>query len=83
MLKKQAIAIFLQGQDSQVLEVSAGEVIVSNDLDLAFASLTDLDAVAEVVGSAFNLDALLEELLKSRCVEDLVASRLLRIDDEL
>ena len=56
---------------------------MGNDLDLALALLLDNDVVAQVVGSALDLDAVLEELLEGSDVEDLVASRLLSVDDEL
>ena len=56
---------------------------MGNDLDLALALLLDNDVVAEVVGAALDLDGVLEELLKGRDVEDLVAGGLLSVDDEL
>jgi len=56
---------------------------VGNDLDLALAGLLDHDIVAQVVGAALDLDAVLEELLEGGDVEDLVASGLLSVDDEL
>lgn len=71
------------GNYSQVLEVSSGELLVSNDLDLALALLGDLDHIAEVSDAAVNLDLVLEELLEGRDVEDLVRRRLGGVDDEL
>jgi hypothetical protein len=56
---------------------------VGNDLNLALALLLDNDVVAQVVGAALDLDGVLEELLKGGDVEDLVASRLRSVDDEL
>jgi hypothetical protein len=56
---------------------------VGNDLDLALALLGDGDVVAQVVGAALNLDAVLEELLEGGDVEDLVARGLRSVDDEL
>lgn len=56
---------------------------MGGDLDLALTSLLDDDVVAQVVGAALDLDAVLEELLEGGDVEDLVASRLLSVDDEL
>jgi hypothetical protein len=56
---------------------------VGGDLDLALAGLLDNNVVAKVVGAALNLDAVLEELLEGRDVEDLVAGRLGSIDDVL
>lgn len=67
----------------QVLEVAARELVVGNDLDLAITRRRDGDVIAQVVGAAVNLDVVLEELLKGRDVEDLVASRLRSVDDEL
>ena len=69
--------------DSQVLEVSARELVVGDNLDLALASLLDDDLVAEVANTAINLDLFLEELLEGLNVEDLVIDRLRSVDDEL
>lgn len=73
----------LRGVYSQVLEVATGEGDVSNDLDLALASLGDDDVVTEVADTALNLDAVVQELLEGGDVEDLVASGLRSVDDEL
>ena len=67
----------------QVLEVAAGKLVVGGDLDLALADLLNLDGVAEVADAAVDLDLVLEELLEGSGVEDLVASGLLSVDDEL
>jgi hypothetical protein len=56
---------------------------VGDDLDLALAGLGDLDVVAEVTNATVDLDLVLEELLEGGGVEDLVASGLLSVDDEL
>lgn len=56
---------------------------MGNDLDLAIALLGDDDVVAQVVGAALDLDAVLEELLKGRDVEDLVVGGLRSVDDVL
>lgn len=56
---------------------------MGNDLDLALTLLLNDDIVTQVVGSALDLDAVLEELLEGGDVEDLVASGLLSVDDEL
>jgi hypothetical protein len=71
------------GYNSQVLEVATGEGDVSNDLDLALASLGDDDVVTEVADTALDLDAVVEELLEGGDIEDLVASGLRSVDDEL
>jgi hypothetical protein len=70
-------------ENIQVLQVAAGELLVSNDLDLAIALLGDLDDLAEVAGAALNLDAVVEELLEGLDVEDLVVDGLRAVDDEL
>jgi transcriptional/translational regulatory protein YebC/TACO1 len=53
------------------------------NLNLAIGHLFHHDGVAEVAGPALDLDALLEELLEGVDIEDLVASRLRGVDDEL
>jgi hypothetical protein len=67
----------------QVLQVAAGKLLVSNDLDLAIALLGDLDDLAEVTGAALDLDAVVEELLESLDVKDLIVDGLAAVDDEL
>jgi hypothetical protein len=67
----------------QVLDVAAGQVVVGNDLNLALTSLLDLDVVTKVANAAVDLDLVLEELLEGGGVEDLVASGLLSVDNEL
>lgn len=67
----------------QVFEITARELLVGNDLNLAVGLLRDLDSVAEVSGTALNLDAVVKELLESLDVEDLVVHRLRAVDDEL
>ena len=67
----------------QVLEVATRQLVVSDDLDLALASLLDDDVVAQVADAAIDLDLVLEELLEGSGVEDLVASGLLSVDDKL
>jgi len=54
-----------------------------NDLDLAVALLTNLDGIAKVAGTAIDLDAVMEELLKGGEVEDLVGDGLRGVDDVL
>lgn len=51
-----------------------------DDLDLAVAGLRDLDRVAEVAGAAVDLDAVVQELLEGRDVEDLVGGGLGCVD---
>ena len=75
-------AIWLS-KNLQVLQVAAGELLVRDNLNLAFALLGDLDDLAKVAGAALNLDAVMEELLESLDIEDLVVDRLRAVDDEL
>jgi hypothetical protein len=70
-------------ENSQVLQVAAGEGNVSNDLDLALAGLGDHDVVTEVADTALDLDAVVEELLEGGDIENLVGGRLGSIDNEL
>jgi hypothetical protein len=56
---------------------------VGNDLDLAIANLGDDDVVTEVADTALDLDAVVEELLEGRDIENLVASGLRSVDNEL
>jgi hypothetical protein len=67
----------------QVLQVAAGELLVRNDLDLSIALLGDGNGVAKVTGAALDLDAVVQELLESLDVEDLVVDGLRAVDDEL
>ena len=67
----------------QVLEVTTRERNVSDNLDLAITRLRDVDLVTEVTDTALDLDAVVEELLEGRDVEDLVARGLRSVDDEL
>lgn len=77
--------VLIQGgeRNIQVLQVAAREGDVSNNLDLAVTSLGDDDLVTEVADTALDLDAVVEELLESREVEDLVAHGLRSVDDIL
>ena len=54
-----------------------------DNLNLSLANLRDLDGITEVSNTAVDLDLVLEELLEGGDVEDLVASRLRSVDDEL
>ena len=76
--RRQMTEIFLQ-----VLQVTTAELLVGDNLDLALASLGDLDEVAEVSGTALDLDTVVEELLEGRSVEDLVVDGLGAVDDVL
>jgi hypothetical protein len=56
---------------------------VGNNLDLAIAGLGDHDVLTEVTDTALDLDAVVEELLEGRDIEDLVAGGLRSVDNEL
>ena len=56
---------------------------MSDNLDLAITRLRDVDLVTEVTDTALDLDAVVEDLLEGRDVEDLVARGLRSVDDEL
>lgn len=56
---------------------------MGNNFDLAVALLGDLDCFAKVADTAVDLDHLVQELLESRDIEDLVTGRLGGVDDEL
>ena len=56
---------------------------MGNNLDLAIADLGDHDLLTEVTDTALDLDAVVEELLEGRDIEDLVASGLRSVDNEL
>ena len=47
-----------------LLEVATRELLVSNDLNLAFARLADGDCVPEIASAAIHLDAIVKELLE-------------------
>lgn len=66
----------------QILQVSSREFLVSNNLDLSLALLANDNGVAQVVGSAINLDSIVEELLEGGEVEDLVVDGVGGVDDE-
>jgi hypothetical protein len=71
------------GENAQVLEVATGQLVVGDDLNLALALLLDDDLVAQVADATIDLDLVLEELLEGGRVEDLIASGLRSVDDEL
>lgn len=67
----------------QVLQVSPRERNMANNLDLAISSLRDRDLITQVAGSTLNLDLLVQELLESGQIEDLVAYWLRAVDGVL
>lgn len=54
-----------------------------NDLDLPISDLLDVDLVAQIAGATLDLDAIMQEFLEGRQVEDLVANRLRAVDGVL
>jgi hypothetical protein len=73
-----------RGHESlQVLQVPTRELLMRNNLNLAIALLVDLNRVAEVASASVHLYAIVEELLESGQIEDLVVDGLGGIDDEL
>jgi hypothetical protein len=54
-----------------------------DDLNLAIASLCDLDGVAQVTDAAIDLDPVVQELLEGRDVEDLIVDGLRGVDEKL
>ena len=67
----------------QILQVATRERDVCDDLNLSIADLRDGHVVTEVVGAALDLDAIVQEFLERRQVEDLVADGLAGVDDVL
>ena len=56
---------------------------MGRDLDLAIAGLGDLHVVAQVADAAFDLDAVVQELLEGGDVKDLVVGGLRAVDGVL
>jgi len=67
----------------QVLQVSSRERNVRDNFDLAIASLGDGDLIAEVTGSALDLDLVVEEFLESGEIENLIRDGLGAVDGVL
>ena len=64
----------------QILEVTAREGDVCDDIDLSLTSLADGDSVAQVSNTAFDLDLVVEELFEGGQIEDFVADWLRTVD---
>jgi hypothetical protein len=75
--------LLLQELLGQVLEVAAGELDVRDDFDLIAADLGDGHIVPEIAGAAFDLDAVMQELLEGADIEDLVGDGLRAVDGKL
>jgi hypothetical protein len=56
---------------------------VRSDFNLPIAEVLDQHNITKISDTVVNLDLVLEELLECGNIEDLVASRLRSIDDEL
>ena len=54
-----------------------------NNLNLALSLLADLYYITQISNAVVDLDLVVQELLKSGDIEDLVGSGLRSIDDEL
>lgn len=56
---------------------------MADNLDLSISNLRDRNLVAQVTGSALNLDLLVQEFLEGGQIEDLVAYGLRAVDGVL
>ena len=65
---------------SQVLQIPPTEREVRDDLDLPVADLADGDVIAQVAGAALDFDTVMQKLLESAEVEDLVGDGLRAVD---
>jgi hypothetical protein len=80
-LSKGGIGILIdRDHHSQVLQIAARKRDMGDDLDLPIPNLLDVDIVAEIARAAFDLDAIMQELLERAEVEDLVADGLGAVD---
>ena len=75
--------VLLEELLGKVLEVTLGELLVGGDGDLGVITTDDGDLVGQTTGAALDLDAIVEELLESRSIENLVTSGAGAVDDEL
>lgn len=67
----------------KVLEVTLGELLVGGDGDLGVITTDDGDLIGQTTSAALDLDAIVEELLESRGIENLVTGGAGAVDDEL
>lgn len=70
-------------QDLQILEVSARELSVCNNLNLPITNILDRNNIAQVSYPTIDLNLILKELLEGGDIEDLVGGWLRGIDDVL
>jgi hypothetical protein len=75
--------VLLQETLGKVLEITLGEGNVGSDGDLGVSATGNLDGITKVVGAVVNLDAVMEVLLESSSIEDLVVSGTRAVNDEL
>lgn len=74
--------MLLQVLLGKVLQISLGEWKLGSDVDLGLLAV-DLDLGSEVASLAVNLDAVVEVLLESSSIEDLVLNRFTAVNGEL
>lgn len=74
--------MLLEETFGKVLKISLGEVDGSSDSELIVAT-SNLDDVIKVIGTAFDLDMVMEVLFISGNVKDLVVGRGGAVNDEL
>jgi hypothetical protein len=74
--------MLLEETFGKVLKISLGEVDGSSDSELIVAT-SNLDDVIKVIGTAFDLDMVMEVLFISGNVKDLVIGRGGAVNDEL
>lgn len=75
--------VLLEELLGKVLEVTLGELLVGGDGDLGVITTDDGDLVGQTTSAALDLDAIVEELLESRGIENLVTGGAGAVDDEL
>ena len=75
--------VLLEELLGKVLEVTLGELLVGGDGDLGIITTDNGHLIGETTGAALDLDAIVEELLESRGIENLVTSGAGAVDDEL
>jgi len=74
--------MLLQKLFCQVFQVSFGEWDGRRDRELMGTLGLDLDLIAELAGTAVNLDPVVKEFFVSGAIEDAIASGLLEVDEE-
>jgi len=67
----------------EVFQVASRKRLVRHDFQLPISLLADDDILSQIPSTTINLDSVMEELLESRNIKDLVIDRLRAIDDKL